>query len=96
MGIMRRFSVVILSLLLCGTALADSLLSGSAISGDGWRGLDLGQPYVITIVGWNPQSTTTAELGLFEGANRPDFMDALPLYMHDGTSLANQMNYEGG
>ena len=62
MGIMRRFSVVIISLLLCGTAFADSLLSGSAITGDGWRGLDLGQPYVITIVGWNPQSTSFEQL----------------------------------
>ena len=90
---MRRFFFIFISLLLSGAVFADYLLSGSAISGDGWRGLDLGQPFVITRVGWNPQSTTTAELGLFEGANRPDFMDALPLYMHDGTSLANQMNY---
>lgn len=75
------------------TVHADALLQGTAMSGDGWRGLDLGKPCVITIVGWKPQSTTTAQLGLFEGANRPDFMDALPLYMHEGTSMANQMNY---
>ena len=75
------------------TVQADALLTGTAMSGDGWRGLDLGKPYVITIVGWKPTSTTTAQLGMFEGANRPDFMDALPLYMHEGTSLANQMNY---
>lgn len=80
--------------LLAGMAVqAEDLLSGTPLSGDGWRGLDLGQPYVITQVGWNPTSTTTAELGLFEGANSPDFMDAIPLYMHDGASLANQMNY---
>ncbi len=72
---------------------ADGLLHGDTISGEGWSGLDLGAPYVITIVGWNPMSSTTAELGLFEGANRPDFMDAIPLYMHAGTSAANQMNY---
>ena len=74
-------------------AFADQVLTGTGLSGDGWRGLDLGQPYVITQVGWNPTSTTTAELGLFEGANSPDFMDAIPLYMHDGASQANQMNY---
>ena len=68
------------------TVHADALLTGTAMSGDGWRGLDLGQPYVITIVGWKPTSTTTAQLGMFEGANRPDFMDALPLYMHDSLS----------
>ena len=90
---MRRLFLGILAICLSVFVWGDALLSGTAISGDGWRGLDLGQPYVITRVGWNPQSTTTAELGLFEGANRPDFMDALPLYMHDGTSVANEMNY---
>ena len=72
---------------------ADEILTGTALSGDGWRGLDLGSQYVITSVGWNPLSTTTAELGLFEGANSPDFMDAIPLYLHNGASVANQMNY---
>ena len=79
-------------MLVC-TCYADEVLSGTAMSGDGWRGLDLGSPYIITSVGWNPKSTTTAELGLFEGANRPDFMDAIPLYIHDGASQANRMNY---
>ena len=72
---------------------ADEILTGTALSGDGWRGLDLGSQYVITSVGWNPLSTTTAEFGLFEGANSPDFMDAIPLYLHNGASQANQMNY---
>ena len=75
------------------TVYADALLTGTPMSGEGWRGLDLGKPYVITIVGWKPTSSTNAELGMFEGANRPDFLDALPLYMHEGTSTANQMNY---
>ena len=77
----------------CVCAWADSLLTGSPLSGDGWQGLDLGAPHVITQVGWEPRSSTTAELGMFEGANRADFMDALPLYLHDGSSQANQMNY---
>ena len=72
---------------------AADILTGTALSGDGWRGLDLGSQYMITSVGWNPLSTTTAELGLFEGANSPDFMDAIPLYLHNGASQANQMNY---
>lgn len=82
-----------LCLALCAYAWGDEFLTGTELSGDGWRGLDLGQPFIITQVGWNPTSTTTAELGLFEGANSPDFMDALPLYMHDGASEANTMNY---
>lgn len=90
---MKRIVGIFLVMMVAMSVHADALLQGTAMSGDGWRGLDLGKPYVITIVGWKPQSTTTAQLGMFEGANRADFMDALPLYMHEGTSLANQMNY---
>ena len=50
-----------------------------------WAGLDLGSPCVITRVGWSPRNDGLGEdrvvLGLFEGANRPDFLDALPLYL---------------
>ena len=90
---MKKFFVLVYCTLVCAFAFADQVLTGTVLSGDGWRGLDLGQRYVITQVGWNPTSTTTAELGVFEGANSPDFMDAIPLYMHDGASVANQMNY---
>lgn len=92
---MRKLFVFLHGIAICVMACAGELLTGIPLSGNGWRGLDLGQAYVITQVGWNPTSTTTAELGLFEGANSPDFMDALPLYMHDGASQANQMNYAG-
>ena len=90
---MKKIFVLVYCTLVCAFVFADQVLTGTALSGDGWRGLDLGQRYVITQVGWNPTSTTTAELGVFEGANSPDFMDAIPLYMHDGASVANQMNY---
>ena len=50
-----------------------------------WVGLDLGEPFVITRVGFTPapgsQGADRAWLSLFEGANSPDFMDALPLYL---------------
>ena len=49
-----------------------------------WVGLDLGEPYVITRIGFTPASHNQGPdrmlLSLFEGANSPDFMDALPLY----------------
>jgi uncharacterized protein YjdB len=49
-----------------------------------WVGLDLGEPYVITRVGYTPapgsQGADRMLLSLFEGANSPDFMDAMPLY----------------
>jgi len=50
-----------------------------------WVGLDLGTPHVITGVGWSPRDSEEGPqrvlLGLFEGSNREDFMDAIPLYM---------------
>ena len=50
-----------------------------------WAGLDLGDAHVITRVGWSPRNDGLGEgrvvLGVFEGANSPDFMDALPLYV---------------
>lgn len=50
-----------------------------------WTGLDLGTPHVITRVGWSPRNDSQGGkrvlLGVFEGANREDFMDALPLYV---------------
>ena len=50
-----------------------------------WVGLDLGEPYVITRVGYTPspgsQGADRCLLSLFEGANSPDFMDALPLFL---------------
>ena len=92
-NLMKRIAVFFFSCMLLQAGYAAEILTGTALSGDGWRGLDLGSQYVITSVGWNPLSTTTAELGLFEGANSPDFMDAIPLYLHNGASQANQMNY---
>ena len=49
------------------------------------EGLDLGSPHVITRVGWSPRSGGVGPgrvvLGLFEGSNHEDFMDAIPLYI---------------
>ena len=50
-----------------------------------WVGLDLGEPHVITRISFMPASTSQGAdrmlLSLFEGANSPDFMDAMPLYL---------------
>ena len=52
-----------------------------------WVGLDLGEPHVITRIEYMPASTSQGQsrmvLSLFEGANSPDFMDAMPLYLID-------------
>jgi len=50
-----------------------------------WVGLDLGTPHIITRVGWSPRNSSNGPsrvvLGLFEGANDPNFLDAVPLYL---------------
>ncbi|MCR5851662.1 MAG: CotH kinase family protein [Bacteroidaceae bacterium] len=70
-----------------------------------WIGLDLGEPYVITRVGYTPASGSEGAdrvlLSLFEGANRPDFMDAMPLYFistkpANGTATKADVNVSRG
>lgn len=50
-----------------------------------WAGLDLSAPHVITRVGWSPRNDSHGParvvLGVFEGSNRADFADALPLHI---------------
>ncbi len=62
-----------------------------------WCGLDLGQPYIIDQVGWSPRNDDVGPnrviLGVFEGANSPDFMDAIPLYIIDQAGTIGQMSY---
>lgn len=62
-----------------------------------WTGLDLGTPHVITRVGWSPRNDVHGEqrviLGVFEGANRSDFMDALPLYVIDERGTIGQISH---
>ena len=62
-----------------------------------WVGLDLGSAHVITRVGWSPRNDSQGEkrvlLGVFEGANRADFMDALPLYVITEKGKVGRMDY---
>lgn len=62
-----------------------------------WVGLDLGTPHVITRVGWSPRNDSSGPkrvlLGLFEGSNRDDFMDAVPLYMITTKGTIGVMDY---
>ena len=72
-------------------------LTGTVIGTDRWTGLDLGKPHVITRVGWRPRNASVDEesvvLGLFEGSNRPDFVDAIPLYMITEMGSEGEMTY---
>lgn len=50
-----------------------------------WVGLDLGECYVITRAGWAPRNDVNGPkrmlFGRIEGANQPDFSDAIPLHI---------------
>ena len=60
-----------------------------------WVGLDLGTTHVITKVGYSPRISQEGrvELALIEGANQPDFSDALPLAIIKQKGTARQMSY---
>ena len=49
----------------------------------GWVGLDLGKRYIIEKVAYAPRASWASRmvLGIFEGANKPDFSDAIPFHM---------------
>lgn len=49
----------------------------------GWVGLDLGAPHIIERVAYAPRANWNKRmvLGIFEGANKPDFSDAIPIHM---------------
>ena len=70
-----------------------------------WVGLDLGEPHVITRVCYTPAPGSLGAdrmlLSLFEGANSPDFMDAMPLYLisskpEKGTNTRANVNVSRG
>lgn len=62
-----------------------------------WVGLDLGEPHVITRVGWSPRDDSHGPqrvmLAVFEGSNSPDFLDALPLYIVKENGIIGEMSY---
>lgn len=62
-----------------------------------WVGLDLGAPHVITRVGWSPRNDAfgprRTQLSVFEGANREDFLDAVPLFMTSEQGEVGSMSY---
>lgn len=63
-----------------------------------WVGLDLGSPHVITKVGWSPRNSGNGpqrcQLAVFEGANDPDFLDAVPLFVITDQKEAKKTHYQ--
>lgn len=60
----------------------------------GWVGLDLGEAKIITRIAYCPRTNSAHQmvLGVFEGANNPDFGDAIPLLIIKETPLQNTLN----
>ena len=60
-----------------------------------WVGLDLGKKHVITKVGWSPRvdHQDRVQLALFEGANEPDFSDAVPIHIVKEPGVNRTMQY---
>ncbi|MFA6871800.1 MAG: CotH kinase family protein [Bacteroidaceae bacterium] len=58
-----------------------------------WVGLDLGSPHIITKVAFSPRIAHEYRLllGVIEGSNRSDFLDAVPLHIIDVAPRANTM-----
>ena len=68
-----------------------------------WVGLDLGEKHVITKVAYSPRKylAQRLELGVFEGANNPDFGGAVPLCIiterpQDNTMTEQEVNNSRG
>ena len=60
-----------------------------------WVGLDLGEPYVIGKICYAPRTgyTNRMLLGVFEGANEPDFSDAIPFHIIDKEPPEGRMTF---
>ena len=61
-----------------------------------WVGLDLGEPHAITRIGFASRKMRSykLQLAVVEGANEPDFSDAMPLYMiRDDKTPSGRMTY---
>jgi len=62
-----------------------------------WVGLDLGTKHIIKKIGYSPRISQPGrvELAIIEGANTPDFSDAMPIYMIKSAGRENDMTYAG-
>lgn len=61
-----------------------------------WVGLDLGSRYIINRIGYSPRISQEhrVALAVIEGANEPDFSDAMPIHMIKDGADSGVMHYE--
>lgn len=60
-----------------------------------WVGLDLGKKHVITKIGYSPriEQSNRVVLAILEGANNPNFSDALPIYIITKAAKEREMTF---
>ena len=61
-----------------------------------WIGLDLGSKHVINRIGYSPRITQEhrVQLAVIEGANEPDFSDAIPIHLIKDAASSGVMHHE--
>ena len=61
-----------------------------------WIGFSLSSPHVITKISWTNEDISSQNeiFGIFEGANEPNFIDSIPLYMFKEQSNTNFIQIE--
>lgn len=69
----------------------------SSASNYTWAGIDLGAPYVINRIGLLPANVPIGAkqtlLAIVQGANQPDFSDAIPIYMVKSVPDSENVTY---
>lgn len=62
----------------------------------GWVGLDLGEKHIITKIAYCPRLSNASRmlLGVFEGANNPDFGDAIPIHIINTSPAQNVLTHQ--
>ena len=61
-----------------------------------WIGFSLSSPHIITKISWTNEDISSPNeiFGIFEGANEPNFIDSIPLYMFKEQSNINFIQIE--
>lgn len=91
---MRRLFLALLFTVSLSLYAQSPQLTGETIGNNkGWTGIDLGTPHIIDQVSWIPNASSierSVRLGVFEGANEPDFSDGVPLYLIDEDGIMGE------
>ena len=64
------------------TQISGTSINGNTIGINKWQGFELSTSYIITKITWYQKDDPSKYiLGIFQGANEPNFIDAIPIHM---------------